>query len=175
MNSSLRMAAGRYAAAYDQLSRTAADAARRAEELSSAAHALEPVRDLLEAPDIPLAQKQQALRAALHQLPQTADFLEVLLAAKRYPLLSDIVRQVQALADGRQGIIRAQVVSARPLSSAEKKQTQDTLSARYGGTVEASFRIDKNILGGLKIWCRGELIDGSLQAQFDRLQEKLLN
>ncbi len=174
MNSSLRMLAGRYAAAYDQLSHTAEEAARRAEELSLAARALEPVRELLMAPDISPEQKQQAIRSALQQLPHTADFLEVLLAAKRYDLLPDITLRVQALADKRQGIIRARVVSAQPLSSAEKKKIQNTLSVRYGGKVEASFQIDKTILGGLKIWCNGELIDGSWQAQFDRLQDQLL-
>ncbi len=173
-NSTASRAAERYAAAYDSLSTTTAQAVLRAEELSSAAKALAGVNELLISPTVPLAKKQEAVRAALKKCPQVASFVAVLLGAKRYDLLAQIVEDVRALADKRQNILRAKIVSARPLSDAEKQHAQAVLSARYGQEVKAVFQTDKEILGGLKIWCNGELLDGSLQGQFNRLQEELI-
>jgi F-type H+-transporting ATPase subunit delta len=66
------------------------------------------------------------------------------------------------------------VFSAKELSSEQKQQTQEALSVRYGGKVDVVFDTDPTLLGGLKIWCRGELIDGSLQGQLAKLQEELI-
>ena len=173
MNSSERIAVQRYAAAYDRLSQTTQEAVRRAADLSAAARALDPVRRLLTAPQISLAQKKAAVKSALSALPQVASFVSVLLEAKRYALLPQIVTQVEAFLDARQGIIRAHVFSAQPLSDKQRKHTQEVLSSRYGKTVKADFKVDKNLLGGLKIWCNGELLDGSVQTQLARLQEEL--
>ena len=173
MNSSQRIAAQRYAAAYDALSQTAQQAADRAGQLSVAAEALAPVQDLLNAPEIALLQKKEAVQAALKEDPSVASFVQVLLEAKRYNLLPAIVQQVRALADRRQGIMRARVFSARELSAEQQSRTEQALSARYGATVKASFQMDKTLLGGLKIWCGTELIDGSLQGQLLRLEEEL--
>lgn len=173
-NSTTSRVAKRYAAAYDSLSPTTAQAVLRAEELSSAAAALAGVQNLLNAPSVPLAQKQAAVRSALAVYPFAASLVAVLLAAHRYGLLAQVVQEVYALADKRQGILRARVVSAQPLSDAQQKHTEQVLSARYGQEVKALFQTDKEILGGLKIWCNGELLDGSLQGQLFRLQETLL-
>ena len=67
----------------------------------------------------------------------------------------------------------AEVISARALSEAQQRQTEEALSARYGGEVKAIFKTNPALLGGLQIWCRGELIDGSLQGRLAKLQAEL--
>ena len=62
---------------------------------------------------------------------------------------------------------------SKPADSKEKQQTEAALQTRYGQVVKAVFTTDKNILGGLKITCNGELLDGSLQGQLDRLEAEL--
>lgn len=173
MNSSDRIALQRYAAAYDGLSASDEQAARLAADLRAAQQALAAVGEYMTSPRVSLLEKKQTVRAALKDAPQTAAFIELLLDAKRYCLLPAIVRQVEELLDGRLNIIRAQVYSAQELSAEQKKKTEEALSARYGGKAEASFHIDPALLGGLKIWCRGELVDGSLQGQLAKLQEEL--
>lgn len=173
MNSSDRIALQRYAAAYDGLSASNEEAARRADDLRAARQALAAVGEYMTSPRVSLPEKKQTVRAALKDAPQTAAFIELLLDAKRYCLLPAIVRQVEELLDGRLNIIRAQVYSAQELSAEQKKKTEEALSARYGGKAEASFHTDPALLGGLKIWCRGELVDGSLQGRLAKLQEEL--
>lgn len=173
MNSSDRIAVQRYAAAYNELSTDATQAVLRADNLRAAAQALRTVQDYMTSPRVKTQAKKQAVRAALQNAPETASFVELLIDAKRYALLEAVTRRVGELLDERLGIVRAEVISARALSPEQKKETQEALSARYGGKVEASFSTDPTLLGGLKIRCRGELIDGSLQGRLAKLQEEL--
>ena len=173
MNSSDRIAVQRYAAAYNALSATNEDASRLAESLRLAAQALAGVQTYMSSPRISTEEKKQTVKAALAALPEAASFVEVLLDAKRYALLDAVVRRVEELLDERLGILRAEVVSARALNETQQRQTEEALSARYGGEVKAIFKTDPALLGGLQIWCRGELIDGSLQGRLAKLQAEL--
>lgn len=173
MNSSDRIAVQRYAAAYNGLSASNDQAAHRAADLRAAFEALSAARDYMTNPRVSTEQKKQTVKDALKGAPETASFVELLLDAKRYALLEAVTRRVGELLDERLGIMRAEVTSARELSPAQKKETEEALSARYGGKVEASFTTDPELLGGLKIRCRGELIDGSLQGRLAKLQEEL--
>ena len=173
MNSTDRIAAQRYAAAYDALSKTTEEASQRSVLLREAQAALATQETAMTSPRISLQVKKEAVRAALSGAPETASFIELLLDAKRYSLLPEITRRVDALLDDRLGIVRAQVYAAKELTAAQKKHTQEVLSKRYGGTVEADFMTDPSLLGGLKIICRGEQIDGSLQHKLAKLQEEL--
>ena len=174
MNSSQRLAARRYAVAYDALSRTNEEAKNRAEDLSLAARGLSGAQALLTNPCVALAQKKQVLQEALTAVPQVCTFLEVLLEAKRYALLPEIVQQVEELLDNRLGVVRARVLSAQPLSAQEQAHVIRALETRYGKQVKAVFQTEKTLLGGLQIWCNGELIDGSMRGQLARLQEELM-
>ena len=88
-------------------------------------------------------------------------------------MLAEICKQVHTLLDDRKGISRAIVMSFRVLSQAQQTATQKALSSRYGKTVEAEFKTDPSLLGGLQIICNGELIDGSIKSRLDKLQEEL--
>ena len=173
MNSTQRLAAQRYAAAYDALSTTSEEASQRCAQLRAAQTALASQARTMTSPRISLQAKKEAVRAALAGAPQTAAFIELLLEAKRYELLGEITRRVAELLDARLGIIRAQVYAATPLSEAQKRHTEQVLSQRYGGRVEAEFQTDAALLGGLKIDCRGEQIDGTLQSRLLKLEEEL--
>ena len=170
MNSSDRIAVQRYASAYDQLSHSTEEASARAADLSAAVQALAGAQNYMTSPRVSLPAKKQAVREAL----SGTAFVELLLDAKRYNLLEAIAKQVNFLLDERLGIIRAEVYAARELSAAQKQKAQESLSARYGGKVAATFYVDPALLGGLKIRCRGELIDGSLQGKLAKLQEELI-
>lgn len=173
MNSSNRLVAQRYALAYDSLSSTNQEAMQRARLLREAVAALSAHDEVMQSPRVTLQAKKEAVRAAFSSEKQTAHFIELLLEAKRYYLLPEISRRVGELLDKRLGIIRARVYAAQTLTQAQQEQTQAVLSKRYGGNVKAVFTTSPDLLGGLKIVCQGEQIDGSLQHKLAKLQEEL--
>lgn len=173
MNAQDRIAAARYAAAYDAISNSTQEAQQRAQQLSCAAQILAGVAGPLQNPRLSAAQKKLVLNEALKELPQAARFICVLVDAKRLKLLDEICARVNTLLDDRKGISRAIVTSARELNAAQQQAARSALSKRYGKTVEAVFRTQPSILGGLKLECNGELLDGSIQTRLAKLQEEL--
>ena len=173
MNTTERIAAQRYAAAYDTLSTTAAEALRRQKDLHNAVKALTPAQQYMTSPRVPTTAKKALVLSALSSLPDTAAFIALLVEAKRYPLLAEIERQVQTFTDKRMGIVRAEVESAQVLTPAQQKQTQEAISKRYNAKAEVTFKVSPQLLGGLKISCQGEEIDGTLQGKLERMLNEI--
>ena len=173
MNSQDRIASARYAAAYDALSATTAQAEENARQLSRATQILAGVSIQLQNPRLCAAHKKLVLNEALKDTPQAARFIDVLIDAKRLNLLSAICAQVEILLDDRKGMSRAIVTSAHELSVAQQQAARNALSKRYGKTVETVFHTDTSLLGGLKMECNGELLDGSIKTRLVKLQKEL--
>lgn len=166
--------AGRYARAYDALSKNNTDAVNACEALCVAAQVLRQAQTYMCDPAIPLAAKTDLIHALFEQQPQIEGFLRILLEAKRYYLLDSCVADVQKLADKRQGIVRARVETAFKLSAEQQKKTEEILSRFSGKQVQAQFKVCPELLGGLRAQLDDVLVDGSLQGKLKRLEAELI-
>ena len=121
----------------------------------------------------------RAKRAAVRRLfgervdPLTLQFLLLLIDKRRERIALDAETAFRKIADERQGIVRAQVTSAVPLSEAELQQTQDLLTRRTGRQVIIDSRVDPAILGGLIVRIGDRLLDGSVRTGIHRLRQAL--
>ncbi len=77
------------------------------------------------------------------------------------------------LADAAAGVERAEVVSASPLSDAQKDRLRRALSERTGCQIELSERVDPALLGGAVARVGGLVFDGSLRTQLEQLRGSL--
>lgn len=66
---------------------------------------------------------------------------------------------------------KVQVISALPLSEAEKSAIQGDLSGR--GASEIDFKIDPKIMGGLVIRAGDRVVDGSVAGRLETLRQSL--
>ena len=173
MNATERIAAQRYASAYDALSTNAQEALRRQKDLHSAIKALAPAQRFMTSPRVSMTAKKELVLSSLSSMPDTAAFIALLVQAKRYNLLEAIERQVQAFTDARMGIVRAEVESAQALTLAQQKEAAEAIGARYNAKAEVTFKVNPQLLGGLKISCQGEEIDGSLQGKLERMLKEI--
>ena len=71
------------------------------------------------------------------------------------------------------GIAVAKVTSARALSDSEKSKLVAALARRYGVTVEAEYKTDPALLGGMKVEISGNLLDGSVRRRLDGVKADL--
>ena len=173
MNSQMRIAATRYAAAYDALSTSVEQAQENARQLTVATQIITEVGEALQSPRLSGAQKKLILNQALKDLPQARAFVGVLIEAKRLNLLGPVCEQVQMFLEDRKGISRAIITTARVLSAVQQQAAQEALSIRYGKTIRATFQVDPSLLGGLAAWCNGELLDGSLKTRLEKLRQEI--
>jgi F-type H+-transporting ATPase subunit delta len=97
--------------------------------------------------------------------------LVLLLARKRRLFaLSGIIRAFEDLLAKHRGEVAAEVISARPLSSAETEELKRTLKAKLGREPKLDLHVDPSLLGGLRLKVGSRMIDSSLRTKLDSLR-----
>jgi F-type H+-transporting ATPase subunit delta len=91
----------------------------------------------------------------------------------RIELLPEVAAQLRRLYDQRQGIVKATVTSASPLTDADVSALRDRLAGMTGGHVDLSLQVDPDILGGVMVRIGDRLIDGSVRGRLERLRTRL--
>ena len=100
-----------------------------------------------------------------------AEFLARAEAAQHLEHLAAILDEFERQRQERAGIVRAEIVSARPLSAEQKT----ALSRRFGGagrTMEISYKEDPGILGGFVARIGEQIHDYSVSGRLARLRRR---
>ncbi|MCL5972444.1 MAG: ATP synthase F1 subunit delta [Firmicutes bacterium] len=103
------------------------------------------------------------------------NFLSVVTAKGRERLLPKIFKEYQALWDGAQGRVHAEVESAVALTEAEQTQLSGILSQLTGKTVQLAVSVVPELLGGAVVRMGDRVMDGSLSNKLAVLGERLRN
>ena len=102
------------------------------------------------------------------------NFLHLLLDKSRIEVLPDIARELGLLADRKQNRLRAEVVSATPISETALTQLKSSLERATGKVLVISTREDPELIGGIVTRVGDMMYDGSVKTQLDRMKEKML-
>jgi len=134
------------------------------------------LRELFDSPAVTLPEKVKILEAIgqrLGESPLSLNFLRVLLANYRMPLLEEAVQAYRTIANDRQGIVQITITSAADLSAGER----DSVAARFrqltGKQVELDFRVDNGLVGGMLAQIGSTVYDGSVRGSLARIREQL--
>jgi F-type H+-transporting ATPase subunit delta len=104
---------------------------------------------------------------------QAENFVRVLAENGRLELLAEMHAQFEALKNEREGVVEAEVHSAFELSKAQLADLQERLEKRTGKKVRTRVRIDRELIGGVKLVLGDKVIDGSARAQLGALETAL--
>src|SRR6185369_4405010 len=104
---------------------------------------------------------------------QAENFVRVLAENKRLELLPEIHLQFEALKNERDGIVEVEVHSAFDLSDAQVGDLAQRLEKRTGRKVRARVKVDKELIGGVKVVIGDKVIDGSARGQLAALENAL--
>ena len=72
-----------------------------------------------------------------------------------------------------QGIVDAEVISAKPLSQSQLERLKDKLSQTTGKQVDIKYSLDPSLIGGLQVKLCGRLIDNTVKRQINELKTQL--
>lgn len=97
----------------------------------------------------------------------------LLLDRARLPALPHIAKVLRNLADEREGKIRAEVVSAAPLSDPYFERLRGRLESITGRRVVLERRVDPSLITGLVARVGDRLYDGSARTRLAELREAL--
>jgi F-type H+-transporting ATPase subunit delta len=93
---------------------------------------------------------------------------------RRTRALPYVARWLRELADERQGLLRAEVITAAPLSDAYYGRLQSQLETMTGKRVVVDRRTDPSVIGGVVTRIGDRVFDGSLRTRLQSLRDALL-
>lgn len=102
-------------------------------------------------------------------------FLGVVTKKRRLPLLEAIRERYQALLDEAEGIVRAEVRSALPVTDAQRAALEEALRRATGGQVRCGYSVDPALVGGVAVRIGSAVYDGSVQGHLDALRRRLVS
>lgn len=135
------------------------------------------LRTFFENPAIPAAQKVaflDNLNSRLGLQKQLRNLIAVLIDNGRIGYVNDVMQMYRRQLQERQGIRPAEIVTARELSAEERQALVADVAKLADGRVEATFKLDKSILGGTVVRIGSTIYDGSVRGRLDRLKEQLV-
>jgi len=127
-------------------------------------------------PRIPKSARKQLLRKPFEgkALPAFLELLDLLVDKHRVKLIPDIADSFDLLADETHGVVRVQVASAFPLSTAHEKSLGDRLRAATGKKIDMRVSVDRGLKGGLSVRIGDQVLDGTVLNRLKELRERLL-
>ena len=149
---------------------------RELRSLAKAMRGSEELATTLANPAIPRSDRRKVLEAVAVRVGAskiTVHLAFLLLDRERVAALPDVSRELDAMIDNKVGRVRADVVSAEPLSPAQEGQLKKVLEQVSGRSVQMQKSEDPELLGGVVAKVGDLLYDGSLRSQLERMRQTL--
>lgn len=129
--------------------------------------------EFLASPGIPKEERTAALDEAFASaVPEyVLSFLKVLCERGNIRSLNDCVKAYHQLLDVQKQFSRAKIISAVPLTDAQRERLIQKLEQKSGHTILPEYIVDPALLGGMVVEMDGRVIDGSLQRKLQQVKE----
>lgn len=102
------------------------------------------------------------------------NFIRVLIDADRIELMAEIATLFESMRNDAEGVARATIESALPLTEAQVAEITAALGRRFGKRIEASTSINPALIGGARIAVGDSVIDGSVRGKLEQMKHSLL-
>ncbi len=168
-----------YARAIFELARAAGDYRSWAESLALLAVVVsdDAMRNLLDNPRLTRNDAAQlVIRVCAEDIGEAEKNLVVMLAENdRLAQLPMIAALYNDFRDEAEGLVEAEVISAQPLSEAQKSAIAEVLKQRLGRDIQLNCSVNEDLVGGAVIRAGDLVIDGSAVEHLRQLHSALVH
>jgi F-type H+-transporting ATPase subunit delta len=172
--------ARRYAGALFEVVSKSGDPARAGRDLKAVSTLFSDHADLqraLTSPAVPASRKRAVLVSVLQAAggvgPEVTRMLELMAERDRLALVADTAAAFDERTREADRVVPAEVVTAVPLSDAQRASLQAAIAKAAGLDVALSARVDPAIIGGVVARVGSIVFDGSVTRQLERLKQQL--
>ncbi|MDR0234916.1 F0F1 ATP synthase subunit delta [Acinetobacter sp.] len=136
--------------------------------------------DFISRPDFSLQEKTQFLQTAVTTLlkrkltNQEANFLSVILEAKRYEVFSSIRQAYDEMVLSDESIVEVDLVSAFEVKEAENEMFVKALEKHFQKSIKLNVSVDPNLIGGAVIKAGDWVMDGSVKGRLEQMTSFLV-
>ena len=101
-------------------------------------------------------------------------FLLLLIEKRRIFFVNKIIESFLRLCSQKRGEIKASLISSKELSQTELNDISTDLSKSMGSTLKFDYKVDKELIGGLKLQLGSIMIDTSIRNKLKKYEQAML-
>lgn len=133
------------------------------------------VAPIVASPAIPLGERLGLVAGLLGSRirPGVLRLVNLLVERGRVGILPRVAEDYGRQLNAHRGVVLATVTSAVPLTANEHAEIRSRVEAIAGSAVELRTEVDPDLLGGLTIQVRDQLLDASIRGRLERLRDEL--
>ena len=102
------------------------------------------------------------------------NFMFLLVEKRRIFFVEKIIDSFLRLCSQKRGEVKASLISSKELSEAELDGISKELSSSTSSTIKFDYRVDKELIGGLKLQLGSFMIDTSIRNKLNKYKQKML-
>ena len=102
------------------------------------------------------------------------NFFLLLIIKKRIFFVKKILNSFLKLCSKNRGEIKASLISSKELSSGELENISKELSLSMGSTIKFDYKVDHDLIGGLKLQLGSFMIDTSIKNKLKKYKQQML-
>ena len=102
------------------------------------------------------------------------NFFLLLIEKRRIFFVNKISESFIKLCSKKKGEIKASLISSKELSTTELNEISEDLSKSMGSIVKFDYKVDKNLIGGLKLQLGSFMIDTSIKNKLKKYEQVML-
>ena len=102
------------------------------------------------------------------------NFMFLLIAKRRIFFVEKIIDSFLKLCAQKRGEVKASLISSKELSETELENISKELSSSTSSTIKFNYKVDKELIGGLKLQLGSFMIDTSIKNKLNKYKQELL-
>tara|TARA_B100001063_G_scaffold25416_1_gene19402 strand:- start:820 stop:1377 length:558 start_codon:yes stop_codon:yes gene_type:complete len=102
------------------------------------------------------------------------NFFFLLIEKRRIFFIAKIIDSFLKLCSQKRGEVKASLISSKELSEVEIENISKDLSSSMGSTIKFDYKVDKELIGGLKLQLGSYMIDTSIKNKLNKYEQKML-
>jgi F-type H+-transporting ATPase subunit delta len=104
----------------------------------------------------------------------TNNFLSLLIKKRRIFFVKKILDSFLRLCSNKRGEIKASLISSKELSAIELENISKELSLSMGSKIKFDYKVNKDLIGGLKLQLGSFMIDTSIRNKLKKYEQLML-
>lgn len=127
-------------------------------------------------PAIPAEEKRQVLGNIFKGriCTELLNLMYILVDRGRTYHFPKIIKAFESLVNQEEGVAFGTIYSVEPLKAEQIKKFEEQTSALLREKIKLENKLDKNLIGGIKILADGRIIDASIRKRLEDLGNKLI-
>ena len=102
------------------------------------------------------------------------NFFSILIEKRRIFFVSKIIDSFLKLCSRKRGEVKASLISSKELSDSDLESISKDLSSSMGSIIKFDYKIDKELIGGLKLQLGSFMIDTSIKNKLKKFEQQMI-